>query len=197
MSVQRSVPADTTLVLLNVIVGNLSASRKFDDRRSLSLASLWVHECHPSGLRGTVGGWRSCPAPSTRDDTGVAYRGARVRRSGGARWPVACVRTHRTTANCPGSDRRGAVFCRGRGLLPRHRDEHQPTGIRVRTTGGMVAWGLPGPSGRRYSCCQLGVPAGVGAGHTVFSRSQTPRGSQPRKCLTDWRYSHSMASLRR
>jgi hypothetical protein len=68
---------------------------------------------------------------------------------------------------------------------------------RVRTTGGMVAWGLPGPSGRRYSCCQLGVPAGVGAGHTVFSRSQTPRGSQPRKCLTDWRYSHSMASLRR
>ena len=28
-------------------------------------------------------------------------------------------------------------------------------------------------------------------------RSQTVKGSHPRKCLTDWRYSHSMASLRR
>jgi len=31
----------------------------------------------------------------------------------------------------------------------------------------------------------------------VLSRSQAVKGSHPRKCLTDWRYSHSMASLRR
>jgi hypothetical protein len=37
----------------------------------------------------------------------------------------------------------------------------------------------------------------LGAGRPVLSRSQTAKGSHPRKCLTDWRYSHSMASLRR
>src|SRR6266571_5344207 len=40
--VKRSCPAGSILVLLKVIVGYLSTSRRFDDRRSLSRLSLWV-----------------------------------------------------------------------------------------------------------------------------------------------------------
>src|SRR5215469_1018200 len=39
---KRSSPDFSTLVLLKVIVGYLSTSRKLDDRRSLSRCSLWV-----------------------------------------------------------------------------------------------------------------------------------------------------------
>src|SRR5215469_6939843 len=39
---KRSGPADSTPVLLKVMVGYLSTSRKLDDRRSLSRCSLWV-----------------------------------------------------------------------------------------------------------------------------------------------------------
>ena len=42
-----------------------------------------------------------------------------------------------------------------------------------------------------------GVSPGAWCGMPVRSRSQTAKGSHPRRCLTDWRYSHSMASLRR
>src|SRR6266700_4189472 len=40
--VKRSCPAGSILVLLKVIVGYLSTSRKFDERRSLSRWVLWV-----------------------------------------------------------------------------------------------------------------------------------------------------------
>src|SRR5260370_29294639 len=40
VSLYLSLPAGSILVLLNLMVGYLSTSRKFDDRRSLSLVSL-------------------------------------------------------------------------------------------------------------------------------------------------------------
>jgi hypothetical protein len=53
------VPAETTLVLLKVIVGNVSTSRKFDERRSLSLVSLWVRMLAACIVTSTdeVSGW--------------------------------------------------------------------------------------------------------------------------------------------
>jgi ABC-2 type transport system ATP-binding protein len=59
-------------------------------------------------------------------------------------------------------------------------------------------WSRPNvPATLRPSPRVLGALLARGAGRPFLSRSQTAKGSHPRKCLTDSRYSHSMASLRR